>query len=98
MDSGEADILTSVLITPSRRSALAFSDPINRVGYPAIIAKSRSEPLTDLESLRGKRVALVKDISLKRTSPKAVSTTNWLKLYLYPKHWMPSHTVWPMQH
>lgn len=60
LDSGEADILTSVLITPSRRSALAFSDPINRVGYPAIIAKSRSEPLTDLESLRGKRVALVK--------------------------------------
>ncbi len=45
LDDQEADILTSLLITPHRQERMLFSDPISRVGYPAIIMRSQDPPL-----------------------------------------------------
>ncbi|MEG3639193.1 transporter substrate-binding domain-containing protein [Magnetococcus sp. PR-3] len=60
LNQGQGDLLTSLLMLPSRKKLLQFSDPIVRVNYPAIITQTQSLPLPDLASLRGKRIALVK--------------------------------------
>ena len=59
LDRGEADLLTSIMRLPSRRSLMRFSEPVARVNYPAIVTQAQSRPLPDLAALRGKRLALV---------------------------------------
>ena len=65
-ERGEADLMTSLLRVPTREGVMRFSDPVMRVGYPAIITKSQDPPLPDLTSLRGKRIALVEGHNFER--------------------------------
>lgn len=66
LNRGDADVMTSLLITSQRQETMLFSDPVITVGYPAIIVRKETEALSNLKALQGKRIALVQNHPFER--------------------------------